>query len=143
MRVGRSSPTALGVAPHIRVRPEAADAQALAARAKFERDGLRLRGGRPRTMVPSLGTVAGIVLLVEFPEEPHTIQPGEVRNYCNQINYSDNGNHGSVRDDFFDMSYGNLTYTNFVPTSYYVARTNKVYYTDPTIPWGTRASELI
>ena len=41
-----------------------------------------------------------------------------------------------------DVSDGKLTYTNVV-TAYYTAAHNRAYYTDPAIPYGTRARELI
>jgi len=47
-----------------------------------------------------------------------------------------------VRDYYYDVSNGNLTYTNHV-TAYYTALHERSYYTDPNIGYGTRARELI
>ena len=47
-----------------------------------------------------------------------------------------------MRDYFFDVSDGNLTYTNVV-TPYFTAANNRSYYTDPSVSFGTRARELI
>jgi M6 family metalloprotease-like protein len=66
-----------------------------------------------------------------------------VDNYCNQVGFTGFGDNGSVRDYFFDVSDGALTYTNFVPAAYYRAAHPKSYYTDPGIPYGQRAQELI
>ena len=88
------------------------------------------------------GSVLGLTLLIEFPDEPNTIPRGEVENYTNQIGYSNYSNNGSVRDYFYDVSHGLLTYTNYV-AEYYTAQHNKDYYTDPDITYGVRARELI
>lgn len=73
---------------------------------------------------------------------PGTISQAQVTDYCNQVGYSGFGNNGSVRDYYYEVSDGNLTYTNLV-TAYYTAAQNRDYYTDPAIPFGTRARELI
>jgi M6 family metalloprotease-like protein len=91
---------------------------------------------------PLLGNVVGLTLLIRFPDVPATISQADINNYCNQVGYTGYGNNGSVRDYFYDVSNGNLTYTNHV-TAYYTALHNRSYYTDPNIGIGTRARELI
>lgn len=91
---------------------------------------------------PLTGQIVGLALLIQFPDVPATISQAEIYNFCNQVGYTGYGNNGSVRDYFYDVSNGNLTYTNYV-TVYYTAQHNKSYYTDPNISYGTRARELI
>jgi len=91
---------------------------------------------------PLIGEVVGLTLLIQFPDVPATISQADIDNYCNQVGYTGYGNNGSVRDYFYDVSSGNLTYTNYV-TVYYTAQHNRSYYTNPNISYGTRASELI
>ncbi|MBI9016384.1 MAG: M6 family metalloprotease domain-containing protein [Phycisphaerae bacterium] len=87
-------------------------------------------------------SVVGLTLLIDFSDENATIPVGDIYNYVNERGYSGNGNKGSVRDYYFDVSGGKLVYTNHV-TEYYRARHPKSYYTDPSINYGVRAKELI
>ena len=88
------------------------------------------------------GSILGLTLLIDFPDEPATISKAEINNYLNQFGYSNYGNNGSVRDYFYDVSGCLLDYTNYV-TEYYTAAHNKDYYTDESISHGIRAQELI
>lgn len=145
---GTGDPVSLGLSPHLRIHAASARAKAAAARADFEKrrhEGPWAppapRDGEPRG--PTTGNVQGICLLIDFSDDVGTIHPVNVNNYCNQVGYTGYGNNGSVRDYFHDISQGLLTYTNFVPATYYRAAQPKTYYTDPNIPYGTRARELI
>jgi M6 family metalloprotease-like protein len=82
-------------------------------------------------------------LLVDFDDEPGTIPPSEFEDYCNQIGYNGYGDRGSVRDYFYDVSDGHLTYTNFVPTSYYRASQLMSWYEDPAYPCCDRTIQLV
>jgi len=88
------------------------------------------------------GSIVGLTLLIDFPDVKSSITQTQVDNYCNSLSYTDFGNNGSVRQYFRDISGNALDYTNVV-TAYYTAKNNKSYYTDPNIPIGTRATELI
>ena len=133
--------------PHLRVNPEASAAAARAARADFYSRGVEEMGPAFESEGPwegpTTGNVAGICLLIDFSDCPATIAANEVDKFCNQNGYTGNGNNGSVRDYFYDVSDGNLTYTNHVPTAYYRATYPKTYYDDPNLPAGERARELI
>ncbi len=86
--------------------------------------------------------ILGLTLLIDFPDEAASITVSDIQNYLNQEGYNGHGNNGSVYDFFFDISDGNLEYTNHV-TNYYTANNNKSYYTDSSVSYGTRARELI
>ncbi|HXV80433.1 MAG TPA: M6 family metalloprotease domain-containing protein [Candidatus Binatia bacterium] len=101
--------------------------------------------GGPLSAPPQRATVGdfvGLCLLIDFSDEPGTISRNEVENFCNQPGYTGFGNSGSVSDYFRDNSIGRCRYTNIV-ADYYRAQHPKTYYTDPTIPQGVRARELI
>ncbi len=85
------------------------------------------------------GSIVGLTILIEFPDEPNTIAPAQVDAFCNEVGYSGYDNNGSVRDYFYDVSNQNLEYTNYV-TEYYTAQNNKSYYDDCD---GGRARELL
>ncbi|MHC4988318.1 MAG: M6 family metalloprotease domain-containing protein, partial [Planctomycetota bacterium] len=96
----------------------------------------------PVSPAPLLGSVVGLTICIDFPDEAATISTGEVDNYCNQTGYSGFGNNGSIRDYFYDVSGGNLDYTNVV-VGYYTAANNKSYYDDPAKPIPETTLELL
>lgn len=72
---------------------------------------------------PIEGNQLGLTILVQFPNDPNTggadpinfpSDRAKIQRFCNQTNYTENGNTGSVRDYFFDQSLGKLTYTQKV-----------------------------
>ena len=90
----------------------------------------------------TVGNFIGLCILIDFPDEPGTIERGEVERFCNEQGYSGFGNNGSVSDYFRDNSLGRCRYTNIV-TDYYTAQHNKSHYTNPAISQGVRARQLI
>ncbi len=78
-----------------------------------------------------IGSLRGLTMLVDFPDDTATVAVDEIESMLNQPGYSENGNKGSVRDYFYDVSGGKLDYTNEV-TGYYRAKYNKKYYADNT-----------
>jgi len=101
--------------------------------------------GGPMFAPPQRATVGdfmGLCLLIDFSDEPGTITQAEVAKFCNQQGYTGFGNNGSVSDYFLANSIGRCRYTNIVAT-YYRAQHPKSHYTNPAIPQGTRARQLI
>jgi M6 family metalloprotease-like protein len=73
-----------------------------------------------------------LTILVDFPDEPGTIDVSEVRAYFNDPNYRSYGNNGSVMKYFLDVSQGHLLVTNTVID--YVRMPNKKgYYDNPEL----------
>jgi len=143
--VGTVDPASLGLQPHVRINQESVTAKVTKARTEFEK---LARAAMPAGTDfeqdgPTVGDVVGITLLIDFSDDPGTIAPAAVSQFCNQIGYTGYGNRGSVRDYFYDVSNGKLNYTNWVPTAYYRALHPKTYYTDPNVQYGIRARELI
>ena len=90
----------------------------------------------------TVGDFVGLCLLIDFSDEPGTILRDEVERFCNEQGYSGFGNKGSVSDYFRDNSIGRCRYTNIV-ADYYRAQHPKSHYTNPAIPQGVRARQLI
>lgn len=70
---------------------------------------------------PIQGNVKGLALLINFPDQKSSISKTEIENMLNQTGYTGYGNNGSVRDYFYSVSGGKLTYTNYV-TEFYTAK---------------------
>jgi M6 family metalloprotease-like protein len=74
---------------------------------------------------PVSGAKAGLVTLVQFPDDPATVaidtvsfpaSQAKISRMCNEVGYTDDGMSGSVRDYFYDQSDGQLTHTQVVST---------------------------
>jgi M6 family metalloprotease-like protein len=91
---------------------------------------------------PTVGNILGLTLLIDFPDNRATVPLADIDNFLNQTGYTGGGNNGSVHDYYYDVSGGKLNYKNSV-AAYYTSRNNEAYYTDPAIPYGQRARELI
>ncbi len=90
----------------------------------------------------TVGDFLGLCLLIEFPDEPGAIPRDEVERFCNEPGYAGFGNNGSVCDYFLANSLDRCRYTNIV-SAYHRAAQPKAHYTDPAIPQGVRARQLI
>lgn len=156
-RAGSDAPERLGLPQHLRVTRAATRAQAEARhdagpRRRWEQRRAERKaavraaapgGGEAQTAARDVsGDYTGLVLLVQFPDVTATIPRQEVVDFCNEPGYTGYGNNGSAFDYFRDVSGGRFRYENLV-TEYYTARHDRSYYTDPSIPFGTRTRELI
>jgi len=158
-RVGVADPATLGIPKHIRISQPAAKEMAKASYNRMTRTTRwqeriqEEKSAKKMTMASegiiaappkrkTIGDYVGLCILVQFPDVPGTIPKSEVENFCNQKGYTGFGNSGSVNDYYSDVSQGQVNYTNLV-TVYYTAKNNRAYYTNPAIPYGSRARELI
>jgi M6 family metalloprotease-like protein len=73
------------------------------------------------------GTVKGLVLLVDFSDQPAAFTEQEISDWLNLEGYSRFGCNGSVHDFFYDMSNGIVDLQNTV-RAYYRAKNTKAYY---------------
>ncbi len=147
VRVGSVNPITLGLQQHLRINKDARRNLAEQGRAAaFARETRAPGNGRVKiTQIdPSCsGDVVGLCLLADFSDQVATIPQGDVENFCNQVGYNQNGNNGSVRDYFFDVSDGNLTYTHWVSPAYYRPADPFSYYDDCTADWLERGIDLV
>ena len=144
--VGAGEAAILGVDQHIRITVEAAKAVIAANRQERENQRAAFVATEKGTLATesiTTGSPKGLCLIVDFSDDVATISASAVADFCNKVGYTTNGNNGSVRDYYYDVSGQKLTYTNYVPSAYYRAKNPKTYYTDQSIGYGTRAQELI
>lgn len=75
----------------------------------------------------SVKKVTGVIVLVEFPDVRATFTREQIGDMANLKGFNVNGNNGSIRDYFLDVSHGRFEYS-LETTEYYMARNNKAYY---------------
>ncbi|CAM3648243.1 Aqualysin-1 precursor [Vibrio aerogenes CECT 7868] len=109
----------------------------------------KMRAAKARTTKPApaqhvklSGSMKGLTVLIQFPDDKGTISIDQVNRFLNDLNYHEFGNFQSIRGYWRSVSGGKLDYTNEV-TPYYTAKHNKSYYTDTSVQFGVRAQELI
>ncbi len=93
----------------------------------------------------TVGDFVGLCILVDFPDEPGTITPAQVDNYCNQPSgYTEFGNACSINEFFSIQSEGKFNFNNVV-TAYVRMPLPKTYYdNDVDGTWGnSTAQELV
>lgn len=144
VRAGDPALSSLGLAPHLRIPLEERRREAAASRTILDAEGAPWyrEAGKAAAAVVT-GNVKGITLLIDFSDQVAGIPAADFEAYLNQPGYTGYGNNGSVRDYYYDVSDGLLTYTNFVPTVYYRAAQPKTYYDTSAVTYGQRARELI
>lgn len=104
----------------------------------------RARRGALRGPVPAPGVnpasvtgyIRGLTILAQFPDDKRTqakdpvdfpTSRSKIVRFCNNQDYSGNGNEGSVRDYFFEQSDGMLTYTQTVTEIVTLPRARNYY----------------
>lgn len=87
-------------------------------------------------------TVKGLTLLIDFPDTSSSVTKEQIDNFFNEEGYSEFNNNGSVRDYFYDVSGGMLTYENEV-VGFYTAKHNKSYYDSASVTDYSTALELV
>lgn len=145
VRVNREAAVAAGREAALRVGGRRCEQRREERRQQMRAMRMMAAAGGPLLAPPqrqTVGDFVGLCLLIDFSDEPATIQREEVDRFCNQPGYAGFGNHGSVFDYYRDNSIGRCRYTNIV-APYYRAKHPKTYYTDRTIPQPQRAIELI
>ena len=158
VRPGHAAPQAMNLVPSIRVNRAGARAVAQLGsglpkprwqeRHEQAKTALRATALGRAAVQPApparqtVGDYVGLCLLVQFPDVPATISQADVDAFCNQPGYTGFGNHGSVYDYFLDNSNGKLRYKTVV-APYYTAQHPRDYYTNPSVPYGARARDLI
>ena len=94
---------------------------------------------------PTVDTKVGLVILVQFPDDPSTpaVDPvtfpttqAKMIRMCNEIGYTDDGNIGSIRDYYTDQSNGLLVLTQLV-TPILTLQHPRNYYSYTNYPTNT------
>lgn len=76
---------------------------------------------------PPAGVQKALLLLIDYPDQAFTFPLGDFDNMANEPGYSVNGNSGSFRDYYLDISYGLLTVNTDVE-GWYTAINNRATY---------------
>ena len=162
--VGKGDPKNLGLAKHLRIKPEAVKRQVAERHRQWDqamevstrwnelkafRRQADLAAESGQAMAPpsftTTGVKVGLCLLVDFDDDPATIPQAEIVNFCNGDNYTGYGNNGSVKKYFRDNSNNLLTYSNVVTV--YIRIPNslhpKSWYNDTSRDAGGQANLLI
>ncbi len=89
---------------------------------------------------PVSGNILGLCIVVDFSDEPGTLPMSEFDDFCNDLNYSNFGNNGSVRTFYRDISGGLLDYQNVV-YGYFRAPQTFAYY--DALPYAQGAKQIL
>jgi M6 family metalloprotease-like protein len=114
---------------HLRIDPRAAQklrAEKIAELSAFDmaKDSKPLGLGKAEALAD---TVRGITVLIDFPDQKTEIPYDSISAFINATGYKSNRNNGSVKEYFYDVSNGKLTYINII-SQFVTAKNNKSYY---------------
>ena len=98
-------------------------------------------GNSTKGIMPVIGEKKALCVLMGFQDKPFVKTVEEFENLMNQEGYSASGAKGSVKDFYFENSYGQLDLTVTV-VGPYVTNDNLLYYA-PEYRWQTFAQEAI
>ncbi|WP_394525705.1 M6 family metalloprotease domain-containing protein [Lacrimispora sp. JR3] len=92
----------------------------------------------------SSGDVKGLTILVDFPDTKSSISKSQLDSFFNATGYTGFNNNGSIKDYYYDISGGKVTYTNTL-LGFYTAKHPKSYYDDIYEETGSygRSDELV
>jgi M6 family metalloprotease-like protein len=123
---------------HLKIKNEAIEEKANAVRERLH--GMEFRN-TPQITFDSNGTgllnskaeassnIKGLTILVDFSDSKSAIAKSEIEKFFNGVDYTGFNNNGSIRDYFYDVSGGKVTYTNTI-IGFYTAKNPKSYYDD-------------
>ncbi|MCR4945107.1 MAG: M6 family metalloprotease domain-containing protein [Clostridium sp.] len=86
--------------------------------------------------------INGLTILIDFPDVKSSVTREEIDSFINEKGYTGFNNNGSVRDYFYDISGGNVEYSNTV-TEFYTAKHEKSYYDNVNSTDYGKALELV
>lgn len=79
--------------------------------------------------IKASGDVKGLTILIDFPDTRSSISKSELNSFFNGTGYTGFNNNGSIKDYYYDVSGGKVTYTNTL-LGFYTAKNPKSYYDD-------------
>jgi M6 family metalloprotease-like protein len=86
------------------------------------------------------GNIKGLCIVVDFSDEVGTLPMSEYESFCNDLNYSNYGNNGSLRKFYSDISGGLVDYQNVV-YGYYRAPLTFAQY--DAMPYAQGARQIL
>lgn len=125
--MGGETPPAWDMDLHLRPAPQVLDSLRLLGKKRLHPETFLPRPpSMPTYNTGVTGNIYGLTILVDFPDKSSDVADSNVQKLMNQSNYKDYGNYGSVRDYYYDMSKGKLSYTQ--KFAKYTAAHPKSYY---------------
>jgi M6 family metalloprotease-like protein len=122
-----------GIVPGLDLKPEARSRIRARARAELGLDGSEVEPmlGIPQPLRKSAADtvkrVTGVIILVDFQDVRADVPKQQIEEMAGLQGFKVNGNNGSIRDYFLDVSHGKFEYTLEV-TEYYTAKNIKSHY---------------
>lgn len=95
----------------------------------------------PQSIDTLQGNVRALTILIDFPDIPASVSQSDIDSMMNGLNFTKDGNNGSVRKFYRDISGGLLDYTNTV-FGYYHAK-KSFYYYDDSLDYAVGAQQLL
>ncbi|MFK8104149.1 MAG: M6 family metalloprotease domain-containing protein [Saprospiraceae bacterium] len=92
-------------------------------------------GNNTSGIFPSTGTRKALLLLVDYPDQTSTFNNSNFDDLTNQVGYNVNGQNGSFRDYYKDISYDALVINTDVE-GWYMANNNRSTYGDDNNDYG-------
>lgn len=136
--VGREDPVLLNIPRNLApADPPAARTAGGAPRQRSQPGG---KGSIRRAPGPAL--LRNLVLLVEFPNLPHTWSRKEIGRLFNETGYSVDGAAGSVKDYFHEVSYNSLTVESVV-TDWIMMDHGFAYYGEDVAGFDARPADMV
>lgn len=89
---------------------------------------------------PVGGNIKGLCIVVDFSDEPRSLTINEFESFCNDLDYSNFGNNGSLRTYYRDVSGGLIDYENEVFGWFRAPKTFAQY---EQMPYGQGAQEIL
>jgi M6 family metalloprotease-like protein len=86
------------------------------------------------------GIIKGLTVLVDFPDQAATLPKSEYIGFCNDLNYSNFTNKGSLRSYFKEVSGGKVDYQNEVGGFFRAPHTFAYY---DSLPYAVGAQEIL
>ena len=100
------------------------------------------KGAKSLQTPNTIGTLNYVTILMQFPDMPFLHGQANFDSLLNMPNYNNYGNHGSVRDYYYDNSCGQLT-VNSTVVGPYTAQHNLAYYSTGDNISNSHVRELI
>ena len=86
------------------------------------------------------GNIKGLCIVVDFSDQPGTLPLSEFDHFCNDLNYTNFGNNGSLRTFYRDVSGGLVDYQNVI---YGYFRAPKTFAQYDAMPYAQGAMEIL
>ena len=105
--------TTINAPKHLEISTKALEREILKNKKALEGEAFQNHDMNPEPEIIS-GEIKGLCIVVDFSDEPGTLSMDEFESFCNDMDYSNFGNNGSLRKYYYDISGGVLDYQNFV-----------------------------